>query len=127
MIDYPHRLGADMSASSAPPPVVRTQFAIGDVVRHQIFDFRGVIFDVDPVFANDEEWYQSIPEHVRPDRDQPFYHLLAEGDEGSYTAYVSQGNLVLDPDAGPIQHPEIKALFERFSDGRYALKAIYKH
>ena len=53
------------------PPVATARFAIGDVVRHRLFDFRGVIFDVDPVFANSEEWYEAIPEEVRPRKDQP--------------------------------------------------------
>src|SRR2546423_7577783 len=72
------------------------RFTIGEVVRHRLFDFRGVIFDVDPVFANSEEWYQAIPEELRPPKDQPFYHLLAENEETNYVAYVSQQNLVRD-------------------------------
>ncbi len=83
------------------------RFAIGDVVRHKIFDFRGVIFDVDPVFANSEEWYEAIPEALRPSKDQPFYHLLAENSESSYVAYVSQQNLVVDDSDEPIDHPAI--------------------
>ena len=59
------------------------RFAIGDVVRHRLFDIRGVVFDIDPVFANSEEWYEAIPLDMRPDRNQPFYHLLAENDEES--------------------------------------------
>ena len=76
------------------PPVATARFSIGDVVRHRVFDFRGVIFDVDPVFANSEEWYQAIPEDIRPRKDQPFYHLLAENAESNYVAYVSQQNLI---------------------------------
>ena len=77
-------------------PIPAARFGIGEVVRHRLFDFRGVIFDVDPVFANSEEWYQAIPEEIRPPKDQPFYHLLAENAESSYIAYVSQQNLVPD-------------------------------
>ena len=72
-----------------------------------MFDFRGVIFDIDPVFANSEEWYDSIPEDIRPGRDQPFYHLFAENDESSYVAYVSQQNLLRDSLGGPVEHPEV--------------------
>ena len=79
-----------MNATSLAPDTAEAQFTIGDVVRHRIFDFRGVIFDVDPVFANSEKWYQSIPESVRPSKDQPFYHLFAENGDNSYIAYVSQ-------------------------------------
>src|SRR4051794_9470321 len=97
------------------------RFALGEVVRHRLFDFRGVIFDVDPVFANSEEWYEAIPEAVRPSRDQPFYHLLAENAESSYVAYVSQQNLLPDESDEPVEHPAISTMFER-EDGRYRLR-----
>jgi heat shock protein HspQ len=109
------------------PPVSYARFAIGDVVRHRLFDFRGVVFDVDPVFANSEEWYESIPEEARPAKDQPFYHLLAENAEASYVAYVSQQNLENDSGEGPVEHPAIGDLFDRFVDGRYALKPQHRH
>ena len=97
------------------------RFAIGEVVRHKLFDFRGVIFDVDPFFANSEEWYESIPEALRPSKDQPFYHLLAENAETNYVAYVSQQNLVTDDSDEPVDHPAIPAMFDR-EDGRYRLR-----
>src|SRR5215212_3808525 len=87
------------------------RFAIGEVVRHRLFDFRGVIFDVDPEFANSEEWYEAIPEALRPPKDQPFYHLLAENAESSYVAYVSQQNLLHDDSDEPIDHPAIGTMF----------------
>jgi heat shock protein HspQ len=98
------------------------RFGIGEVVRHKIFDFRGVIFDVDPVFANSEEWYEAIPEALRPSKDQPFYHLLAENSESSYVAYVSQQNLVVDDSDDPIDHPAIATMFDQVEDGRYRLR-----
>jgi len=97
------------------------QFAIGDVVRHRLFDFRGVIFDVDPEFANSEEWYEAIPEELRPSKDQPFYHLLAENSESAYIAYVSQQNLMPDESDEPVDHPAIPTMFDR-EDGRYRLR-----
>ncbi len=109
------------------PRHLRTRFAIGDVVRHRMFDFRGVIFDIDPVFANSEEWYDSIPEDIRPDRDQPFYHLLAESDDSSYVAYVSQQNLLKDSLAGPVEHPEVQQMFGEFEDGRYRMRRSLTH
>ncbi|NIJ20572.1 heat shock protein HspQ [Sphingomonas naasensis] len=109
------------------PPVASARFAIGDVVRHRLFDFRGVIFDVDPVFANSDEWYEAIPEDARPRKDQPFYHLLAENAESSYIAYVSQQNLVVDDSDEPVDHPAISGLFERFAGGRYKLKPHHRH
>lgn len=105
----------------------RARFAIGEVVRHKLFGFRGVVFDIDPVFANSEEWYQAIPEDMRPDRDQPFYHLLAENDDSSYVAYVSQQNLLRDEDRGPVDHPGIGQLFDRYAGGRYRLLRSLTH
>ena len=111
----------------ALPPVAEARFAIGEVVRHRLFAFRGVIFDIDPVFANSEEWYAAIPEDVRPKRDQPFYHLLAENADSSYIAYVSQQNLERDESEEPIDHPAIPGMFEPFDHGRYALRREYRH
>lgn len=95
-------------------------FNIGDIVKHRHFSFRGVIFDVDPEFANTEEWYESIPAEIRPSREQPFYHLLAENEDSYYTAYVSQQNLMHDGDAGPVDHPELVDMFDDFDNGRYS-------
>src|SRR5215469_7394124 len=102
--------------------IPEARFGIGEVVRHKIFDFRGVIFDVDPVFANSEEWYEAIPEALRPSKDQPFYHLLAENAESSYIAYVSQQNLISDDSEEPIEHPAIASMFDGVEDGRYRLR-----
>ena len=103
--------------------IVSPIFNIGDVVKHRLYQFRGVIVDIDPEFANSEEWYQSIPEDSRPKKDQPFYHLLAENSETFYSAYVSQQNLLPDSESGPIHHPDIDNLFSDVSNGRYILKS----
>jgi heat shock protein HspQ len=92
----------------------QAKFGIGQIVRHRYFDFRGVIFDVDPEFNNTEEWYNSIPESVRPHKDQPFYHLLAENEETEYTAYVSEQNLLIDDTASPVRHPQVNDFFEGY-------------
>ncbi len=113
--------------SPKAPPVAHARFSIGDVVRHRMFDFRGVIFDIDPVFANSEEWYQAIPEEMRPPKDQPFYHLLAENAESSYIAYVSQQNLLSDNLGEPVDHPAISGMFEDFDKGRYQLRRERRH
>ena len=115
------------AAAPAAPPIVHARFTVGDVVRHRLLDFRGVIFDVDPVFANSEEWYQAIPEGIRPAKEQPFYHLLAENAEASYVAYVSQQNLESDRSDEPIEHPAIDGLFDGFADGRYRLRREHRH
>src|SRR5437588_1504024 len=102
------------------------RFAIGEVVRHRLFDFRGVIFDVDPEFANSEEWYEAIPEALRPPKQQPFYHLLAENAESAYVAYVSQQNLLADDSDEPVDHPAIATMFNR-EDGSYRLRPDLKN
>ena len=109
------------------PRQTRARFAIGDVVRHRLYDFRGVVFDIDPVFANSEEWYESIPVEMRPNREQPYYHLLAENEESNYVAYVSQQNLVGDGEGGPVDHPSVTQLFESYEDGRYRLRRGLTH
>ena len=109
------------------PTVSHARFGIGDVVRHRVFPFRGVVFDVDPVFANSDEWYDSIPEDIRPAKNQPFYHLLAENGESSYVAYVSQQNLLADAEAGPVDHPSVHEMFEAFREGRYRLRRGLSH
>ena len=108
-------------------PMRSARFGIGEVVRHRLFDFRGVVFDVDPQFANSEEWYASIPEEIRPPKNQPFYHLLAENAESSYVAYVSQQNLIPDDSEEPVDHPAIATMFDRLEDGRYHLRPEHRH
>ena len=95
------------------------KYRIGQVVRHRVYPFRGVIFDVDPVFANTEQWWESIPEEVRPRKDQPFYHLFAENDTTYYVAYVSEQNLVPDDTGEPVDHPEVSEYFGAFHGGQY--------
>ena len=95
------------------------KFRLGQVVKHRIFPFRGVIFDVDPEFSNTEEWYEAIPENMRPSKDQPFYHLLAENAEAYYVAYVSEQNLVSDDFGEPVEHPQVAEVFAELRDGAY--------
>lgn len=115
------------TARAAAPIVAQAKFPLGAVVRHRLFDFRGVIFDIDPVFGNSDEWYESIPAEIRPSKDQPFYHLFAENDDSSYVAYVSQQNLVGDAASGPVDHPAIDAMFQEYRDGRYLLRPVHRH
>jgi len=102
----------------------QAKFHIGQIVRHRIYPFRGVIFDVDPVFSNSEEWLMSIPEDVRPHRNQPFYHLLAENAQTSYIAYVSEQNLVSDESGRPLSHPQLGEMFSGIENGRYLPRKI---
>jgi heat shock protein HspQ len=95
------------------------KYQIGQIVRHRVYAFRGVVFDVDPTYDNSDEWYESIPEDIRPDKDQPFYHLLAENDETEYVAYVSEQNLLPDETGEPVRHPQVNDIFVRDSEGHY--------
>ena len=99
----------------------RAKYHLGQIVRHRQHRFRGVIFDVDAIFSNTDEWYDAIPEDVRPEKDQPFYHLLAEKDESFYVAYVSEQNLIADYSGRPVDHPDLGDMFGPIEDGSYPL------
>lgn len=120
MTGMTERTSTDVEARAA-------RFSLGQVVRHRIYPFRGVIFDVDPVFANTEDWWLSIPAEARPRKDQPFYHLLAENEETEYIAYVSEQNLLPDMTGTPLRHPQIGEMFDRSSDGSYKVRASHAH
>jgi heat shock protein HspQ len=107
--------------------VTSTQFSIGQVVKHRIYEFRGVIVDVDPEFNNTEDWWLAIPEDVRPRKNQPFYHLLAENDSTSYEAYVSEQNLLIDDTGEPVNHPQVAEVFGEFLGDSYALPDSYRN
>jgi heat shock protein HspQ len=99
------------------------KFSVGQVVRHRFYPFRGVVFDIDPEFDNTEEWWLAIPEDIRPDKNQPYYHLLAENSETEYIAYVSEQNLLADETGKPVRHPQVSELFAEDENGVY--KALY--
>lgn len=103
------------------------KFGIGDIVRHKIFPFRGVVFDVDPEFSNTDEWWEAIPAEIRPRKDQPFYHLLAENEDTEYVAYVSEQNLVQDESGKPLRNPHIQAIFVQEQSGHYKPRANFAH
>ena len=120
--------GMMQTHESVPKRVFATaKFRIGQVVRHRRYPFRGVIFDVDPEFANTEEWWNAIPAESRPRKDQPFYHLYAENETSYYVAYVSEQNLVLDDSGEPVDHPDVGEMFGLLSDGQYELHAEFRH
>jgi heat shock protein HspQ len=105
----------------------QAKYGIGQIVKHRIYPFRGVIFDIDPEFANTEDWWQSIPAEARPRKDQPFYHLLAENSETEYIAYVSEQNLLPDTSGEPLRHPQIDEFFDREAGGGFRTKAKLAH
>lgn len=103
------------------------KFQIGQIVKHRFYPFRGVIFDVDPTFDNTEEWWQSIPQEIRPAKDQPYYHLLAENAETEYIAYVSEQNLLPDESGEPVRHPQVLEFFDTLEDGVYRARRAQAH
>lgn len=105
----------------------QAKYRIGQIVRHRFYSFRGVIYDVDPTFNNTEEWWQSIPAEVRPIKDQPYYHLLAENTDTEYVAYVSEQNLIPDDSGEPVRHPQVNEFFGDFQNGTYALRPRNAH
>lgn len=109
-------------ANPASIEMRHAKYQIGQIVRHRLFDFYGIIFDVDPVFSNTDEWYEAIPKEMRPDKDQPYYHLFAENDRSHYVAYVSEQNLKIDEQTLRISHPDIRQIFDLTDDG-YVLKS----
>ena len=105
----------------------RARYAIGQVVRHRYYPFRGIIFDVDPQFANTEEWWLAIPEEIRPVKEQPFYHLLAENEETEYVAYVSEQTLLPDDSGEPLRHSEIESVFTKDESGAFRIRPTTRH
>ena len=116
-VDNKENLASKSNSSKKIKVSKHPLFNIGDIVKHRIYPFRGVIVDVDPEFSNTEEWYQSIPAEIRPSRQQPYYHLMAENTETFYTAYVSQQNLVGDGENGPLEHPDLEEIFRGMDHG----------
>jgi heat shock protein HspQ len=116
------RAAAALSSAPKIMPTRSAKFAIGQVVKHRVYPFRGVIYDVDPVFANTEEWYRAIPAEIRPSKDQPFYHLFAENAETQYVAYVSEQNLLPDDSGQPVRHPQVEQQFTPGGRGYYKRK-----
>ena len=121
-VDNKENLASKSNSSKKIKVSKHPLFNIGDIVKHRIYPFRGVIVDVDPEFSNTEEWYQSIPAEIRPSRQQPYYHLMAENTETFYTAYVSQQNLVGDGENGPLEHPDLEEIFSGMDHGKYLLR-----
>ena len=105
----------------------KARFAVGQVVRHRFYPFRGVVFDIDPTFNNSEDWWLSIPPEIRPVKDQPYYHLLAENEETEYIAYVSEQNLLADTSGLPLRHPQLGDLFVEEEDGHYRAVFLQPH
>ena len=116
-----------LAARVTPAAMRQAKFSVGAVVKHRVYPFRGVVFDIDPVFNNTEDWWQAIPEEIRPRKDQPFYHLLAENAETTYVAYVSEQNLLADKTGKPVRHPQVKEMFALDGHGQYRPRFLQSH
>jgi heat shock protein HspQ len=123
----PRKAAAKAAPPAGPANMRQAKFAVGSVVRHRVYPFRGVVFDIDPVFNNTEDWWQAIPEEIRPRKDQPFYHLLAENAETTYVAYVSEQNLLADKTGQPVRHPQVKEMFALDDKGHYRARFLQSH
>jgi heat shock protein HspQ len=97
----------------------RAKFGVGDLVHHVLFDYRGVVFDVDATFQGTDEWYESVA-RSQPPRDAPWYHVLVDG--ATHTTYVAERNLEPDPDDIPVRHPLLSHFFDALHEGRYTRK-----
>jgi heat shock protein HspQ len=118
-------MGRKRQPKDRAPAMRQARFAVGQVVRHRVYPFRGVVFDIDPVFSNTEDWWLAIPPDIRPPKDQPYYHLLAENEETEYIAYVSEQNLLPDDSGMPLRHPQLGDYFIEDEEGRY--RAVFMH
>ena len=96
--------------------ITKVQFAVGELVHHRLFDYRGVIVDVDPRFQSSEEWYEAVAKS-RPPKDKPWYHVLV--DEAAHSTYVAERNLERDESTDPIRNPMLERFFSHFENGRY--------
>jgi len=123
----PKSLPARPQASAAMSRIRCAKYQIGQVVRHRVYPFRGVVFDIDPIFSNTDEWYESIPAEIRPHKDQPYYHLFAENDETEYIAYVSEQNLLPDNSGEPVRHPQVAEVFVHDGNGGYRPRHATTH
>jgi len=92
------------------------KFAVGDLIHHRLFDYRGVVVDVDPEFQSTEEWYRQVA-RSRPPKDRPWYHVLVDG--AIHTTYVAEQNLEPDESDLPVEHPLLARFFSTFEEGRY--------
>jgi heat shock protein HspQ len=119
--------GTDREPDPAMSKIRSAKYQIGQVVRHRLYSFRGVVFDVDPIFDNTDDWYESIPAEIRPHKDQPFYHLFAENDETEYVAYVSEQNLLPDDSGDPVRHPQVAEVFIKDGKGGYRPRSASMH
>ena len=96
--------------------ITKAEFFVGELIHHRLFDYRGVIVDVDRGFQGTEEWYETVAKS-RPPKDKPWYHVLVH--ESGHSTYVAERHLEADDSGEPITHPMLEQFFSRFDDGRY--------
>ena len=96
------------------------KFHVGQLIHHTLFEYRGVVVDVDPEFHGTEEWYEQVA-RTRPPKDRPWYHVLVDG--GDLRTYVAERNLEADDSGEPINHPDLDEFFEAMNGDGYVPRA----
>lgn len=109
-------ISPERALASGEAGITHARFATGQLVRHRLFGYRGVVFDIDPVFSLTDEWYESVA-RSRPPKDEPWYHVLVH--EATHTTYVAERNLEADSVSEPIFHPLVEQVFSAFDGARY--------
>ena len=98
---------------------VSAKFSVGQLVQHTLFNYRGAVIDVDPVFQNDDDWYEQVA-LSRPPKDKPWYRVLVHN--AVHETYVAERNLQADNSAEAVNHPMVNSYFDEFSEGRYSMQ-----
>jgi len=92
------------------------KFQVGQVIRHKLFGYRGVIADVDATFQGTDAWYDAMA-RSRPPKDQPWYHVLVH--DAEHMTYVAERNLQPDETGEPVAHPVLEQYFDEMRGGLY--------
>ena len=95
--------------------ISNARFSVGQLVTHKLFNYRGVIIDVDPDYQGTEDWYDQVA-LTRPPKDKPWYRVLVHN--ASHETYVAERNLEIDDSKSPINHPMISSIFCNFVNGK---------
>ena len=91
----------------------KAKFAFGQVVRHRFYPFRGVVFDIDPVFNNSEDWWLAIPAEIRPSRISRTIICSPRTPRPS-TSPMSRSRTCSPDDSGqPLRHPAARRFLRR--------------
>jgi len=99
----------------------QSHFYIGQIIYHKLFDYRGIIVDVDFKFSGTDTWYDQVA-HSRPSKDQPWYKVLV--DNATHETYVAEQNLDVSDESSPINNPFMGLYFDKTEDNTYITKIV---